>query len=140
MRVCPSCGTTIVSASSSSASVEIDYGGGKASRRSLDQYSCEKCGSHFAVLRGRGDVELVPTKDISTVFARLKRAESSNEILRKRVSSLGAEKRSLAGALKRAKEMSYTRTLQTKVDQLEQQVAYLKKERGRLQERLTGTA
>ena len=134
MRTCPYCGVAIESIhGTGSAAIEER---GKTTKRAMDVYSCGACGGEFALVRGRVTKMLLRARDVDGMRLRLDRATASNKVLKRRVSDLLRENRSLAASLRASKEKDRTRNLWSRVTELETQVAFLRKEKGRLEEHL----
>jgi len=134
MRPCPYCGAAIESApGAGKASVEE---GGKVVTKAMEHYTCQACGRKFGVVKGRAESVLIPAKAVDEMRARLERALATNESLRKKASQLASETRSLRASLKTARETAYSRSLQSRMTELERHVESLRKEKGRLEEQL----
>ncbi len=134
MRSCPYCGAVVESApSAGTASIEE---GGKVATRAMEHYACQACGRKFGVIKGRTESVLIPAKVVEEMRTRLERALANNESLRKKASQLANETRSLKASLKTARETAYSKSLRSRMTELERHVESLRKEKGRLEEQL----
>lgn len=93
-------------------------------------------GQRPRIVKSRKEYLLVAAKDVERMRSQPGMANVAKENLRKNVNELVREKRRPSESLKRAKGSAYSRSLRSKLEGLEQQVEYLREERGRLEEHL----
>jgi predicted RNase H-like nuclease (RuvC/YqgF family) len=135
---CPSCGTAIAAPSKVfTVIVEPKEGERGLTQRKVGMYSCEKCGTKFPTVVSRQHYLVVPDDQMAKIQTDIKSLKKTNQDLEKRVQMMDKEYADLQKSLDRNKKDSETRILEAKLDALEKHVAYLRKEKGELEEKAT---
>ena len=138
MPACPSCGTAISSPSKVfTVIVEPKEGERGLTQRKVGMYSCEKCGTKFPVIVSRQHYLIVAEEQMNQVKTDIKNLKKGNQDLEKRIEQMDKEYEDLQKRLDRSKKDAETRVLETKLEALERHVAYLRKEKGELEEKAT---
>lgn len=138
MPTCPSCGTAIAAPSKVfTVIVEPKEGERGLTQRKVGMYSCEKCGTKFPTVVSRQHYLVVPDDQMAKIQTDIKSLKKTNQDLEKRVQMMDKEYADLQKSLDRNKKDSETRILEAKLDALEKHVAYLRKEKGELEEKAT---
>ena len=138
MPSCPSCGTAIASPSKVfTVIVEPKEGERGLTQRKVGMYSCEKCGTKFPTVVSRQHYLVVPDDQMEKIQTDIKTLKKTNQELERRVQTMDKEYTDLQKSLERSKKDNETRMLEAKLDALEKHVAYLRKEKGELEEKAT---
>ncbi len=138
MPSCPNCGTAVASpAKVFTVIVEPKEGEHGLTQRKVGMYNCEKCGTKFPTVVSRQHYLVVAEEQLTKIQTDIKNLKKTNQDLEKRVEQMDREYSEIQGVLDRTKKDAETRVLEAKVDALEKHVAYLRKERGELEEKAT---
>lgn len=138
MPSCPSCGTAIAIPSKVfTVIVEPKEGERGLTQRKVGMYSCEKCGTKFPTVVSRQHYLVVPDDQMEKIQTDIKTLKKTNQDLEKRVQMMDKEYADLQKSLDRNKTDNETRVLEAKLNALEKHVAYLRKEKGELEEKAT---
>jgi predicted RNase H-like nuclease (RuvC/YqgF family) len=133
---CPNCGTAIATPSKVfTVIVEPKEGERGLTQRKVGMYSCEKCGTKFPTVVSRQHYLVVPDDQMNKIQTDIKDLKKTNQDLEKRVQLMDKEYADLQSNLERSKRDTDTRVLEAKLDALERHVAYLRKEKGELEEK-----
>ena len=100
-------------------------------------YSCEKCGTKFPTVVSRQHYLLVAEDQLSKIQTDVKTLKKTNQDLEKRIQLMDKEYADIQKTLEKSRKDSETRVLEAKMEALEKHVAYLKKEKGELEEKAT---
>src|SRR5947207_2773600 len=100
-------------------------------------YTCEKCGTKFPTVMSRQHYLVVAEEQLSKIQADVKTLKKTNHDLEKRIEAMDKEYTELQRAVDRSTKDNESRVLEAKVDALEKHVAYLRKEKGELEEKAT---
>ncbi len=138
MPSCPNCGTAIAApAKLFTVIVEPKEGERGLTQRKVGMYSCDKCGTKFPTVVSRQHYLLVAEDQLSKIQADIKSLKKTNQDLEKRIQLMDKEYADIQKTLDRSRKDSETRVLEAKMEALEKHVAYLKKEKGELEEKTT---
>ncbi|MGH9918573.1 MAG: hypothetical protein ACRD6W_06875 [Nitrososphaerales archaeon] len=136
MPSCPNCGTAIATPSKVfTVIVEPKEGERGLTQRKVGMYSCEKCGTKFPTVVSRQHYLVVPDDQMSKIQTDIKDLKKTNQDLEKRVQLMDKEYADLQVSLDRSKRDTDTQVLEAKLDALEKHIAYLRKEKGELEEK-----
>ena len=138
MPACPNCGTAIAAPSKLfTVIVEPKEGERGLTQRKVGMYSCDKCGTKFPTVVSRQHYLLVAEDQLSKIQADVKTLKKTNQDLERRIQLMDKEYADIQKTLDKSKKDSETRVLEAKMEALEKHVAYLKKEKGELEEKTT---
>jgi predicted RNase H-like nuclease (RuvC/YqgF family) len=135
---CPNCGTTIATpAKVFTVIVEPKEGERGLTQRKVGMYNCDKCGTKFPTVVSRQHYLVVPDDQMSKIQTDIKSLKKTNQDLEKRIQLMDNDYAELQKNLERSKKDTDTRVLEAKLAALEKHVAYLRKEKGELEEKTT---
>jgi predicted RNase H-like nuclease (RuvC/YqgF family) len=135
---CPNCGTAVATpAKTFTVIVEPKEGERGLTQRKVGMYTCEKCGTKFPTVMSRQHYLVVAEEQLSKIQTDVKNLKKTNQELEKRIEAMDKEYAELQRAVERSKKDTETRILEAKVDALEKHVAYLRKEKGELEQKAT---
>ncbi len=117
--------------------VEPKEGERGLTQRKVGMYTCDKCGTKFPTVMSRQHYLVVAEEQLSKIQTDVKNLKKTNHDLEKRIEAMDKEYAELQTAVERSKKDTETRILEAKVDALEKHVAYLRKEKGELEEKAT---
>ncbi len=117
--------------------VEPKEGERGLTQRKVGMYTCDKCGTKFPTVMSRQHYLVVAEEQLSKIQTDVKNLKKTNHDLEKRIQAMDKEYAELQTAVERSKKDIETRILEAKVDALEKHVAYLRKEKGELEEKAT---
>ncbi len=138
MPACPNCGTTVASpAKLFTVIVEPKEGEHGLTQRKVGMYSCDKCGTKFPTVVSRQHYLIVAEDQMKQIQADIKNLKKTNQDLEKRIQAMDREYSEIQITLERSRRDSETRVLEAKVEALQKHVAYLRKEKGELEEKAT---
>jgi predicted RNase H-like nuclease (RuvC/YqgF family) len=133
---CPNCGTAIATpAKLFTVIVEPKEGERGLTQRKVGMYSCDKCGTKFPTVVSRQHYLLVAEEQLGKIQTDIKNLKKTNQDLEKRIGAMDKEYADLQKAVDRNKRDAETRILESKLEALEKHVAYLRKEKGELEEK-----
>jgi len=135
---CPNCGTAVATPTKTfTVIVEPKEGERGLTQRKVGMYTCEKCGTKFPTVMSRQHYLVVAEEQLSKIQTDVKNLKKTNQDLEKRIEAMDKEYAELQRAFDRGKKDNESRVLEAKVDALEKHVAYLRKEKGELEEKAT---
>lgn len=138
MPACPNCGTAIATpAKLFTVIVEPKEGERGLTQRKVGMYSCDKCGTKFPTVVSRQHYLLVAEDQLGKIQTDLKNLKKTNQELERRIEAMDKEYANLQKTADRSKRDAETRVLESKLEALEKHVAYLRKEKGELEEKAT---
>jgi predicted RNase H-like nuclease (RuvC/YqgF family) len=100
-------------------------------------YTCEKCGTKFPTVISRQHYLVVAEEQLGKIQTDIKDLKKTNHDLEKRIETMDKEYAELQRVVDRGKKDTETKILEAKVEALEKHVAYLRKEKGELEEKTT---
>jgi len=135
---CPNCGTAIAAPSKLfTVIVEPKEGERGLTQRKVGMYSCEKCGTKFPTVVSRQHYLVVAEDQLGQIQTDIKNLKKTNQDMDKRIQQMDKEYGDLQKKLEETKKDAETKVLQAKLEALEKHVAYLRKEKGELEEKAT---
>jgi len=117
--------------------VEPKEGERGLTQRKVGMYTCDKCGTKFPTVMSRQHYLVVAEEQLSKIQTDVKNLKKTNHDLEKRIEAMDKEYAELQRAVERSKKDTESKILEAKVDALEKHVAYLRKEKGELEEKAT---
>ncbi len=118
--------------------VEPKEGERGLTQRKVGMYSCDKCGTKFPTVVSRQHYLLVAEEQLGKIQTDIKNLKKTNQELERRIEAMDKEYASLQRVVDRGKRDAETRVLESKLEALEKHVAYLRKEKGELEEKAAG--
>ena len=138
MPSCPNCGTAVASPSKVfTVIVEPKEGEHGLTQRKVGMYACEKCGTKFPTVVSRQHYLVVAEEQMNKIQTDIKVLKKTNQDLERRIERMDKEYLEIQKSLDRSRKDAETRVLQAKMEALEKHVAYLRKEKGELEEKTT---
>jgi len=138
LPACPNCGTAISAPTKVfTVIVEPKEGERGLTQRKVGMYNCEKCGTKFPTVVSRQHYLVVADDQMNKIQTDIKSLKKTNQDLERRIQLMDKEYSDLQKSLERSKKDTDTRVLETKLEALEKHVAYLRKEKGELEEKAT---
>ena len=138
MPTCPNCGTAVATPSKTfTVIVEPKEGERGLTQRKVGMYTCGKCGTKFPTVMSRQHYLVVAEEQLTKIQTDVKNLKKTNQDLEKRIEGMDKEYAELRRGVDQSKKDSESRVLEAKVDALEKHVAYLRKEKGELEEKAT---
>ena len=138
MPSCPNCGTAVATPTKTfTVIVEPKEGERGLTQRKVGMYTCEKCGTKFPTVMSRQHYLVVAEEQLSKIQTDVKNLKKTNHDLEKRIETMDKEYAELQRAVDTGKKDNESRVLEAKVNALEKHVAYLRKEKGELEEKAT---
>jgi len=135
---CPNCGTAVATpARVFTVIVEPKEGERGLTQRKVGMYSCEKCGTKFPTVVNRQHYLVVAEEQLNQIQTDIKSLKKTNQDLERKVQAMDKEYIELQKRLDRNRKDAETRVLEAKLEALEKHVAYLRKEKGELEEKTT---
>jgi septal ring factor EnvC (AmiA/AmiB activator) len=135
---CPNCGTAIATPTKLfTVIVEPKEGEHGLTQRKVGMYSCDKCGTKFPTVVSRQHYLLVAEDQLKKIQTDIKTLKKTNQDLEKRIQGMDREYTEIQKTLDTSKRDAETKVLEAKMDALEKHVAYLRKEKGELEEKAT---
>jgi peptidoglycan hydrolase CwlO-like protein len=138
LPTCPNCGTAVATPSKTfTVIVEPKEGERGLTQRKVGMYTCGKCGTKFPTVMSRQHYLVVAEEQLTKIQTDVKNLKKTNQDLEKRIEGMDKEYAELRRGVDQSKKDSESRVLEAKVDALEKHVAYLRKEKGELEEKAT---
>jgi predicted RNase H-like nuclease (RuvC/YqgF family) len=135
---CPNCGTAIANpAKLFTVIVEPKEGERGLTQRKVGMYSCDKCGTKFPTVVSRQHYLLVAEEQLTKIQTDIKTLKKTNQDLEKRIQTMDREYTEIQKTFDVSKKNAETKLLEAKMEALEKHVAYLRKEKGELEEKAT---
>ena len=100
-------------------------------------YQCSKCNTKFPIIVSRQKYLVVAEDQLRKIQRDLKDMKATNEELEHKVDGLVKDQEELQETLKRKETESLVKQLEVKLNALEGQVSYLRKEKGELEEKVS---
>jgi septal ring factor EnvC (AmiA/AmiB activator) len=117
--------------------VEPKEGERGLTQRKVGMYQCGKCDTRFPTVVSRQHYLVVAEEQMSKVQADLRDLKKTNQGLEKRIEAMSKQHTDLERMISRTQNEADTALLEAKVEALEKHVAYLRKEKGELEEKAT---
>ncbi len=136
MPVCPNCGTSADTPTKVfSVIVEPAEGERGLTQRKVGMYQCPKCGSKFPIIISRQKYLMVAEDQLKKIQGDVKDLRKNNEDLERTIEGLKRNQEELQDLLKSREKEFQMKQLEVKLHALENQVSYLRKEKGELEEK-----
>jgi septation ring formation regulator EzrA len=133
---CPNCGTAVATPTKLfTVIVEPKEGERGLTQRKVGMYSCEKCGTKFPIVVSRQHYLVVADDQMAKIQTDIKNLKKNNQDLEKRIQLMDKEYAEIQKNLDKSRKDTETRVIEAKVEALEKHVAYLRKEKGELEEK-----
>ena len=100
-------------------------------------YTCDRCGTKFPTVVSRQHYLVVAEEQLGQIQTDIKNLKKNNQELEKRIQLMDKEYAELQRRLDSTRKNAETRVLEMKLEALEKHVAYLRKEKGELEEKTT---
>lgn len=117
--------------------VEPKEGERGLTQRKVGMYACPKCGMKFPTIVSRQKYLIVAEDQFKKIQGDLQSMKSANQELESKVEGLVKEQRQLEENFRRNEKEAEVKQLNTKLEALERQVAYLRKEKGELEDKVS---
>ena len=136
MPSCPNCGTAVATPTKTfTVIVEPKEGERGLTQRKVGMYTCDKCGTKFPTVISRQHYLVVAEEQLGKIQTDIKNLKKTNHDLEKRIEAMDKEYTELQRVVDRGNKETEAKILEAKVEALEKHVAYLRKEKGELQEK-----
>lgn len=116
--------------------VEPKEGERGLTQRKVGMYQCPKCGMKFPTIISRQKYLIVAEEQLKKIQGDLQKLKDTNGELESKINNLVREQEDLLQTV-RSKESEVQKHLENKLDALEKQVTYLRKEKGELEEKIS---
>ncbi len=103
--------------------------------RRVGMYTCSKCGTKFPTVLSRQHYLIVADEQLRAVQEELKLVKQDNGELKSRMQTMAKEQDELQSSLVKSQKNSDIKQLETKLNELETYVRYLRKEKGELEQK-----
>jgi hypothetical protein len=138
LPACPTCGTTADTPTKVfTVIVEPKEGERGLTQRKVGMYQCSKCNTKFPIIVSRQKYLVVAEDQLRQIQRDLKDMKATNEELENKVDGLVKDQEELQETLRRKETESLVKQLEVKLNALEGQVSYLRKEKGELEEKVS---
>jgi len=138
LPACPTCGTTADTPTKVfTVIVEPKEGERGLTQRKVGMYQCSKCNTKFPIIVSRQKYLVVAEDQLRKIQRDLKDMKATNEELENKVDGLVKDQEELQETLRRKETESLVKQLEVKLNALEGQVSYLRKEKGELEEKVS---
>jgi uncharacterized protein (DUF3084 family) len=133
---CPKCGTKVALPTRTfTVMVEPEKGERGMTERRVGMYECSKCGTKFPTVISKQRYLIVAEEQLKSLQDELGSMKKGNEDLNTRVKGMAEQQRELESSIERAAKESEVKRLQARLTELESFVAYLRKEKGELEQK-----
>jgi predicted RNase H-like nuclease (RuvC/YqgF family) len=138
LPVCPSCGTkTETPTKVFSVIVEPKEGERGLTQRKVGMYQCSKCDTKFPIIVSREKYLVIAEDQLKKIQNDVKDLKRTNTDLVQSIDGLKRNQEALHEAIRRTEKESLVKQLEVKLHALENQVSYLRKEKGELEEKIS---
>ncbi len=136
MPNCPKCGNKeSLPTRTFSVIVEPVKGERGMTERRVGMYTCSKCGTKFPTVISKQRYLIVAEEQLKSIQDELSSMKKGNEDLNTKVRGMAEQQRELESNMERTAKENEVKRLQTKLAELESFVAYLRKEKGELEQK-----
>jgi TolA-binding protein len=115
--------------------VEPSQGERGMTERKVGMYTCSKCGTKFPTVISRQKYLIVAEEQLKSMQEELNSMKKGNEELNVKVEGMVQQQKELESSMDNAAKESELKRLQAKLGELEEFVAYLRKEKGELEQK-----
>ncbi len=98
-------------------------------------YTCSKCGTKFPTVVSRQHYLIVADEQLRTIKEGLESVKRDNQELKSRMETMAREQDELQTSLIKSRRDGEIKELETKMNELELYVSYLRKEKGELEQK-----
>jgi len=117
--------------------VEPKEGERGLTQRKVGMYQCPKCGMKFPTIISRQKYLIVAEEQLKKIQTDLQKLKDTNGELESKVDGLVKEQEQLHETMKNKENEMQVKHLETKLEAIEKQVVYLRKEKGELEEKVS---
>jgi septal ring factor EnvC (AmiA/AmiB activator) len=103
--------------------------------RRVGMYTCEKCGTKFPTVISKQRYLIVAEEQLKSIQDELASVRKGNEELSVRVQGMAQQQKEIEDSMDRTAKENELKRLQAKLDDLEEFVGYLRKEKGELEQK-----
>jgi len=133
---CPKCGNKeALPTRTFNVIVEPMKGERGMTERRVGMYTCSKCGTKFPTVISKQKYLIVAEEQLKSIQDELESIKKGNEGLSSKVREMAQQQREMESSVVRAAKENDVRRLQAKLADLEEFVAYLRKEKGELEQK-----
>jgi septal ring factor EnvC (AmiA/AmiB activator) len=137
LPVCPKCGNKVQTPTKVfSVIVEPKESERGFTERKVGMYQCTKCQTKFPTVISKQHYLVVAEEQLKQMQGDLKSFQKNNEELEKELKIVKKDYEQLQNILEKDKKESEIKRLEVKLHALEEQVTYLRKEKGKLEQKL----
>ena len=98
-------------------------------------YTCSKCGTKFPTVISKQKYLIVAEEQLKAIQSELSSVKKGNEELNAKVRGMSEQQREMESSMDKVAKENELRRLQAKLAELEEFVAYLRKEKGELEQK-----
>ena len=136
MPNCPKCGNKeSLPTRTFNVIVEPVKGERGMTERRVGMYTCAKCGTKFPTVISKQRYLIVAEEQLKSIQDELSSVKKGNEELSTKVRGMVEQQKEMEGALDSAAKENEVKRLQAKLNELEEFVSYLRKEKGELEQK-----
>jgi septal ring factor EnvC (AmiA/AmiB activator) len=133
---CPKCGNKeAMPTRTFNVIVEPAKGERGMTERRVGMYTCEKCGTKFPTVISKQRYLIVAEEQLKSIQDELASIKKGNEVLSVRVQGMAHQQKEMEDSMDRTAKENELKRLQAKLDDLEEFVGYLRKEKGELEQK-----
>ena len=103
--------------------------------RKVGMYTCSKCGTKFPTVISRQKYLIIAEEQLKSVQEELNSLKKANEDLNTKVRGMAQQQREMESSMDQAAKESELKRMQAKLNELGEFVAYLRKEKGELEQK-----
>jgi septal ring factor EnvC (AmiA/AmiB activator) len=133
---CPRCGNKeTLPTRTFNIIVEPAQGERGMTERKVGMYTCSKCGTKFPTVISRQKYLIIAEEQLKSIQEELNSLKKGNEELNTKVDGMAHQQREMESSMDHTAKESELKRLQAKLGELEEFVAYLRKEKGELEQK-----
>jgi len=103
--------------------------------RRVGMYTCEKCGTKFPTVISKQRYLIVAEEQLKSIQDELASVKKGNEELSTKVEGMVQQQRDMESSMDHTAKENELKRLQAKLNELEEFVGYLRKEKGELEQK-----
>ena len=136
MPNCPKCGNReSLPTRTFNVIVEPVKGERGMTERRVGMYTCSKCGTKFPTVISKQKYLIVAEEQLKAIQSELSSVKKGNEELNAKVRGMSEQQREMESSMDKVAKENELRRLQAKLAELEEFEAYLRKEKGELEQK-----
>ena len=136
MPNCPNCGNKEnLPTRTFNVIVEPVKGERGMTERRVGMYTCSKCGTKFPTVISKQRYLIVAEEQLKSIQDELSSVKKGNEELSTKVRGMAEQQKEMEAAMDRAAKEDEVKRLRAKLNELEEFVSYLRKEKGELEQK-----